>query len=259
MGGDSAVLHVDLTGKVALVTGSARGIGKSIALAMASAGADIILNDINQEGITETAREVTKLGRKATPYPGDVSKKAEVDRLVAEAIESFGRMDILVNNAGVVVRKPAEEYTEEDWDRVIDTNLKGVFNFSQAVGRQMIAKGKGGRIVNISSIMGLVALAPRASYVSSKGGIVALTRDLAVEWAKYGITVNSVCPGWVMTEMTEKYFAQEEVHKYLIDRIPLGRFATQADVTNLVLFLSSEQAGYITGASIPVDGGWTAQ
>lgn len=228
-------------------------------IAMARAGADIVLNDINLQSITEASREISGLGRKAVPYRGDVSLKAEVDKVVEEAAESFGRIDILVNNAGVVVRKPMEEYTEDDWDRVIDVNLKGVFNFSQAVGRKMIARGTGGRIINIASVMGLVALAPRASYVSSKGGIIALTRDLAAEWAKHNITVNSICPGWVKTEMTEKYFSQEDVRKYLLDRIPLGRFAEPTDIANMAVFLSSELAGYVTGQSIPVDGGWTIQ
>jgi NAD(P)-dependent dehydrogenase (short-subunit alcohol dehydrogenase family) len=252
-------LHINLTGKVALVTGGGRGIGRVIAATMARAGAVVILNDINIQSATDASQEIAKLGRRSAPFEADVSRKADVDRVVREAADSFGRIDILVNNAGVVVRKPAEDYTEEDWDRVIDTNLKGTFNFSQAVGRLMIQKGEGGRIISISSVMGLVALAPRASYVSSKGGIVALTRDLAAEWARHRITVNAICPGWVTTEMTEKYFSQPDVNKFLLDRIPLGRFAEPSDVANMALFLASDLAGYVTGQSIPVDGGWTIQ
>jgi NAD(P)-dependent dehydrogenase (short-subunit alcohol dehydrogenase family) len=252
-------MEIDLTGKVAMVTGSGRGIGKAIALALARSGADIVLNDIDKDTLTNASVEVANLGRRAIGFQADVVRKKEVDELAGRALDFLGKIDILVNNAGVVIRKPMEDYTEDDWDRVMDVNLKGVFNFSQAVGRQMIKRGSGGRIINIASIMGLVALAPRASYIASKGGIIALTRDLAAEWAKYNITVNSICPGWVKTDMTSQYFAQEDVSKFLLDRIPLGRFAEPDDIANLVVFLASDLSGYITGQSIPVDGGWTIQ
>jgi NAD(P)-dependent dehydrogenase (short-subunit alcohol dehydrogenase family) len=252
-------LQIDLTGKVAMVTGAGRGIGKSIALAMARSGADILPIDIDIQTLTNTSVEISKLGRKAIGFQVDVTRKNEVDDIARRALDFLGKIDILVNNAGVVVRKPMEDYTEDDWDRVLAVNLKGVFNFSQAVGRQMIKQGTGGRIINIASIMGLVALAPRASYTASKGGMIALTKDLAAEWAKHNITVNSICPGWVKTDMTAQYFAQEDVRKFLMERIPLGRFAEPDDVANLAVFLASDLSGYITGQSIPVDGGWTIQ
>ena len=252
-------MQIDLSGKAALVTGAGRGIGKTIALAFAQAGADIVLCDIDLQSLRNATVEVSHLGRKGFGFQVDVVRKAEVEAIATKALDFVGKIDILVNNAGIVVRKPMEEYTEDDWDRVMDVNLKGVFNFSQAVGRQMIKQGAGGRIINIASVMGLVALPPRASYVASKGGIIALTRDLAAEWAKHNITVNSICPGWVKTEMTEKYFAQEDVRKFLLDRIPLGRFAEPDDIANMATFLASDLSGYVTGQSIPVDGGWTIQ
>jgi len=251
-------LQIDLTGKVALVTGSGRGIGRAIAVALAGSGASLVLNDINPESISQVKDQLAALGTKTLTLRGDVSSRTEVEAMSKVATAEFGRVDILVNNAGVVVRKPMEDYTEDDWDRVIDTNLKGVFNFSQAVGRTMIPR-RTGRIINIASIMGEVALPPRASYVTSKGGIIAFTKNLAAEWARYNINVNSVSPGWTNTEMTGKYFAQEEVRRFLLERVPLGRFAEPSDIANLVLFLASDYSAYITGQNIFVDGGWTIQ
>jgi 2-deoxy-D-gluconate 3-dehydrogenase len=163
----------------------------------------------------------------------------------------------LVNNAGVVLRKPAEEITEEEWDKVIDINLKGTFLCAQTVGKAMIQRGDGGRIINIASIMGGVALPPRAAYCASKGGIIALTKDLAAEWAKYRVTVNTISPGWTVTEMTQAYFSQEEVRRFLLERIPLNRLGKPEDIANLAVFLASEYSEYITGQAIFVDGGWT--
>ena len=247
-------MQIDLTGKVALVTGSGRGKGRAIAVALAGSGASLVLNDINPESISQVKDQLAALGTKTLTLRGDVSSRTEVEAMSKVATAEFGHVDILVNNAGVVVRKPMEDYTEDDWDRVIDTNLKGVFNFSQAVGRTMIPR-RTGRIINIASIMGEVALPPRASYVTSKGGIIAFTKNLAAEWARYNINVNSVSPGWTNTEMTGKYFAQEEVRKFLLKRVPLGRFAEPTDIADLVLFLASEHSSYITGQNIFVDGG----
>jgi 2-deoxy-D-gluconate 3-dehydrogenase len=157
----------------------------------------------------------------------------------------------------LITRKPAEEITEEEWDKVIDINLKGTFLCAQTVGKAMIQRGEGGRIINIASIMGGVALPPRAAYCASKGGIIALTKDLAAEWAKYGVTVNTISPGWTVTEMTQAYFSQEEVRGFLLERIPLNRLGKPEDISNLAVFLASEYSGYITGQAIFVDGGWT--
>ncbi|MDA4121640.1 MAG: SDR family oxidoreductase [Thaumarchaeota archaeon] len=251
-------MQIDLTGKVGLVTGAGRGIGKAIAVAMARAGADMIPVDVDINTLKGTTVEISQLGRKSTGFQVEVSRLREVEDVVSKAVGFQGKIDILVNNAGVVIRKPMEEYSEADWDSVINTNLKGTFNFSQAVGRQMVKQGTGGRIINISSIFGLVALPPRASYSASKGAIVSLTRDLAAEWAKHKITVNAICPGWTKTEMTANYFAQEDVSKFLLERIPLGRFAEPEEIANLAMFLASDYSSYITGQGIPVDGGWTA-
>ncbi len=251
-------MQIDLSGKVALVTGSGRGIGRAIAVSLAGCGASIVLNDINPASMSAVKDHLIGLGTRTLALQGDVSDRTAVETMTKAATEAFERVDILVNNAGVVVRKPMEDYTEEDWDRVIDTNLKGVFNFSQAVGRTMIAR-RSGRIINIASIMGEVALPPRASYVTSKGGVIAFTKNLAAEWAKYNVTVNSVSPGWTNTEMTGNYFARDEVRRFLLERVPLGRFAEPIDIANVVAFIASDLSAYVTGQNIFVDGGWTIQ
>ena len=251
-------LQIDLTGKVAIVTGSGRGIGRAIALALAQSGADIILNDLDLPSIRKVSEEVRAFGRTGAPFAGDVSLKAEVDEVVKRGLDTFRNIDILVNNAGTIVRKPAEDFTEDDWDRVINVNLKGAFNFCHAVSKHMIAR-RYGRIINIASIMGEVALPPRASYCASKGGIIAVTKDLAAEWAKYGISVNSISPGWTVTELTNKYFAQEDVRKFLLERIPMNRFAQPNEIADVAVFLASDKASYITGQNFFVDGGWTSQ
>jgi NAD(P)-dependent dehydrogenase (short-subunit alcohol dehydrogenase family) len=251
-------LLIDLTGKVAIVTGSGRGIGRAIALALAQSGADIILNDVDLPSIVKVSEEVRALGRTGAPLAGNVSLKAEVDEVVKRSLDRFRNIDILVNNAGTIVRKPAEDFTEDDWDRVINVNLKGVFNFCHAISKHMIAR-RYGKIINIASIMGEVALPPRASYCASKGGVIAVTKDLAAEWAKYGISVNSISPGWTITELTGKYFAQEDVRKFLLERIPMNRFARPNEIADLAVFLASDKASYITGQNFCVDGGWTSQ
>jgi len=251
-------MRVDLTGKVALVTGAGRGIGKAIAAALARANACIVVNDVHLDTAEETANEIKALGGKALPVKADVSLREEVNDMVKNALMTFGKIDILVNNAGVITRKPAEEFLEAEWDKIINVNLKGVFLCSQIVTRHMIERGGGGKIINIASIMGGVALPPRSAYCASKGGVIALTRDLAAEWAKYNINVNAISPGWMAgTEITKLYFSQEDVRRFLLERIPLNRFGTAEDIANLVVFLSSEYSNYITGQNIYVDGGWT--
>jgi len=251
-------MRVDLTGKVALVTGAGRGIGKAIAAALARANACIVVNDVHLDTAEETANEIKALGGKALPVKADVSLREEVNDMVKNALMTFGKIDILVNNAGVITRKPAEEFLEAEWDKIINVNLKGVFLCSQIVARHMIERGGGGKIINIASIMGGVALPPRSAYCASKGGVIALTRDLAAEWAKYNINVNAISPGWMAgTEITKLYFSQEDVRRFLLERIPLNRFGTAEDIANLVVFLSSEYSNYITGQNIYVDGGWT--
>ncbi len=250
-------MQINLTGKVAIVTGAGRGIGKSIAKALAAAKGRVVVSDIDLKAATQVSGEIESAGGKAFPVKADVRHRGEIDHMVQEAIRKFGGVHILVNNAGVVSRKPAEELSEEEWERVIDINLKGTFLCAQTVAKVMMKEGRGGKIINIASIMGSVALPPRAAYCASKGGIIALTRDLAAEWARYGITVNAISPGWTVTEMTQSYFSQEEVHRFLLERIPLNRLGKPADVASLAVFLASEYSDYITGQAICVDGGWT--
>jgi NAD(P)-dependent dehydrogenase (short-subunit alcohol dehydrogenase family) len=251
-------LSISLENKIALITGAGRGIGRAIATTMAKAGADVLVNDLRAENCDQTAASVRESGRKAVIVEGDISNENDVRDFVQKGISNFGKIDILVNNAGVVGRKSIFDTTEKEWDQLLDVNLKGNFLCSKHVAETMKDQGVKGRIVNISSIMGEVALPPRPAYCASKGGIIALTRDLAAELAQYEINVNSVAPGWVETDLTASYFAQKNVHDYLIERIPLGRFCMPEEIANVVCFISSEYGRYITGQTIFVDGGWTA-
>ncbi|UCF92024.1 MAG: 3-oxoacyl-ACP reductase FabG [Desulfobacterales bacterium] len=250
-------MEIDLTGKVCIVTAAGRGIGKAIAANFAEAHAAVVINDIDLEAATQVSDLIESGGSRTRAIKADVAVAEDVNRLTAETLQTFGRIDILVNNAGVITRKPAEEITEAEWDRIIDVNLKGTFLCSQAVARHMIARRQGGKIINISSIMGNVALPPRSAYCASKGGIVMLTKDLAAEWAEHNIHVNAIAPGWTLTEMTQSYFAQDDVRRFLLERTPLKRFATPRDIAHTALFLASDLADYITGQTIHVDGGWT--
>lgn len=250
-------LQINLTGKVAIVTGAGRGIGKVIAKALAAAHAGVVVNDVDLNAAMQASKEIESSGGKALAAKADVRNRSEIHSMVQMAIRELGGIHVLVNNAGVILRKPAEEISEEEWNAVIDINLKGNFLCAQTVAKAMIKEGDGGRIINISSIMGSVALPPRAAYCASKGGIIALTKDLAAEWAKYRITVNTILPGWTITEMTQSYFSQEQVRQFLLERIPLNRLGKPEDVANLAVFLASDYSDYITGQAICVDGGWT--
>lgn len=246
-----------MKGKVAIVTGAGRGIGKAIAGALSGAHAAVVVNDVDLDAAEEVTRGIEASGGKALPVKADVRKAEEIDRMVEITVRELGGIHVLVNNAGIVLRKPAEEITEEEWDRVIDINLKGSFLCARAAAQAMMKTGQGGRIINISSIMGGVALPPRAAYCASKGGIVALTKNLAAEWAKHAITVNGIAPGWTVTEMTQSYFSQEPVRRFVLERIPLNRLGRPEDIAHAAVFLASEYSDYITGQTIYVDGGWT--
>ncbi|KPK89372.1 MAG: hypothetical protein AMJ94_12285 [Deltaproteobacteria bacterium SM23_61] len=250
-------MEINLKGKVAIVTGAGRGIGKAIAQALAGAHATVVVNDVDLGAAEEVARGIEASGGKALPVKADVRNEEEINRMVEITVRKLGGIHVLVNNAGIILRKPAEEIAEEEWDRVIDINLKGSFLCGRAAAQAMIKGGQGGRIINISSIMGGVALPPRAAYCASKGGIVALTKDLAAEWAKHAITVNAIAPGWTVTEMTQSYFSQEPVRRFVLERIPLNRLGKPEDIAHAAVFLASEYSDYITGQTIYVDGGWT--
>lgn len=250
-------LHISLEGKTAIVTGAGRGIGKAIAKALAAARAKVVVNDVDWDAAAQVSQEIEVRGGIAKPAKADVRVSSEIVQMFQMAVRELGGIHVLVNNAGIVLRKPAEEILEGEWDRVIDINLKGTFLCAQTAAKAMISEGKGGKIINISSIMGAVALPPRAAYCASKGGIINLTRDLAAEWAKYGIAVNGIAPGWTVTEMTQTYFSQEPVRQFLLERIPLNRLGKPEDIANLAVFLASDYSDYITGQTIYVDGGWT--
>ena len=249
-----------LKGKVAIVTGGGRGIGRAIALAFAREGAIVVVNDIDQAA-DDTAKEITSMGSQALAVKANVSNSEEVNKMIETVAGKFGRIDILVNNAGISMARPSEDLTEEEYDRVLDVNLKGVFLCSQAVGRVMI-KQKSGRIINISSTNGLFGQKARAAYDASKGGVVAITRSLAVEWAKNGVIVNSIAPGWVRTEMfahlERRGIYDQKAQRAMIREIPMKRLGDPTDIANTAIFLASDLCSYITGQIIVVDGGLTA-
>ena len=249
----------ELTGQVALVTGAARGLGRAISLALANAGADVALGlrDANAGG--DVTSEVEGMGRRALQLQMDVSRMDQVFRAVDDTVERFGRLDILVNNAGLGPQNPAEGVLEEDFDLTVAVNVKGTFFASQAAGRAMIAQGSG-RIINLSSQAGFVALPTESVYCLTKAAIVHLTRCLAVEWGRHGITVNAVAPTFISTPGTESALADPAFRADVLERIAgLHRVGEPMDVAGAVVFLASPAASLITGETILIDGGWTAR
>lgn len=250
----------DLTGKVALVTGARRGMGKSHALTLAGQGAKIVVTDISQEECQLVVDEIQKNGGEAIALKLDVSKKAEVEAVFAQVVDRFGRLDILVNNAGIYAPTPAIDMSEEDWDRTININLKGEFLCAQQAAKLM-AKNNWGRIINIASIAsGGVGVGIQASahYTASKGGIIGMTETLAIEWAPLGINVNAIAPGAIDTPMVGyAQMSKEEIDAMMAD-IPLKRVGKPVEVSAAIVFLASEEASYVTGSTVYVDGGWLA-
>jgi NAD(P)-dependent dehydrogenase (short-subunit alcohol dehydrogenase family) len=249
----------DVAGKVALVTGAARGIGREIAIALARAGADVALGFRDLAAAGDVADVIRALGRRALPLQMDVARPAEISGAVAQAVGHFGHLDILVNNAGIGPPNRAEMVTEADFDATLAVNLKGTFLVSQAVGRAMIAAGRGGRIVNLSSQAGFVALPTESVYCMTKAAIAHLTKCLAVEWAAHRINVNAVAPTFIRTPGTVKWLENEDFRRDLLARIPLGRVGDPPDVAASVVFLCSPAAAMITGTTLLIDGGWTAR
>ncbi len=243
---------MDFTNKVALVTGGARGIGRDIALELGKRGANIALVDVEVARAEQTAGEIESQGVRAKVYECDVSSFEDVDRVGKQALEDFGFVDFLVNNAGIVRDRLLMRMTPEDWNAVLSVNLTGTFNFCKVLSPQMLKKRQG-RIVNIASVIGLMGNAGQANYAASKAGIIGLTKTLAKEFAPRGITVNAIAPGFISTAMTETL--SDEVRAKMMEMIPLGRFGTGGDVANVVLFLFSSMANYITGQVINCDGG----
>jgi NAD(P)-dependent dehydrogenase (short-subunit alcohol dehydrogenase family) len=249
----------DLTGKVAVVTGAGRGLGRVIALGLARYGADVVVASRTLAQVQSVAREIEGLGRKAVALAVDTARKSEVADLAAAAQSLSGRVDILVNNAGIDINQPAIDYAEDEWDRILGTNLKGYFLCTQAIGRIMLAQHAGSIIMN-SSIYGLVGAADNLPYGASKGGVNQLTRMLAVEWAPQGVRVNAVAPGYMSRMSVEagKSGPGEEVERWVGRRTPLGRRGRPEELVGPVVFLASDAASYVTGAVLAVDGGWTA-
>jgi 2-deoxy-D-gluconate 3-dehydrogenase len=246
----------DLSGKVAVVTGANTGIGQAIAVALAEAGADVAC--VGRTPAEETVARIRQAGRRAEIVSADLSTIEPVARVVDETVAKLGRLDILVNNAGIIRRADAVDFTEADWDAVVDTNLKSVFFLCQAAGRHMIASG-GGRIINIASMLTFQGGIRVPSYTASKSGIGGLTKLLANEWAKHGVTVNAIAPGYIATNNTAALQADAARNAAIVDRIPAGRWGDPADLGGAAVFLASDAAAYVQGHILAVDGGWLAR
>ncbi|WP_174733894.1 3-oxoacyl-[acyl-carrier-protein] reductase [Mesobacillus harenae] len=242
-----------LEGKVALVTGGSRGIGREIALQLAKEGANVVVNYAGSEAkANEVADEIKSLGREAAAIQGDVANADAVAEMIKETVDRFGRLDILVNNAGITKDNLLMRMKESEWDDVINTNLKGVFLCTKAVSRQMM-KQRSGRIINISSVVGVSGNPGQANYVAAKSGVIGLTKTAAKELAPRGITVNAVAPGFITTDMTDKL--TEEVKTEMLKQIPLARFGEPGDIAKVVVFLASEDSSYMSGQTLHVNGG----
>ena len=242
----------NLNDKIALITGAGRGIGQAIALKLAADGADVAVVDLKPEFCTETCDKVRALGRRAWAYGADVSKAASVEETVAKVLADCGKVDILVNNAGITKDTLLMRMSEADWDMVLDINLKGTFLFTKALAREFVRQ-RSGRIVNIASVIGLVGNAGQCNYGASKAGVIGLTKSVARELASRSVTCNAVAPGFIETKMTAAL--SEDIRQKLMTQIPLRRLGSPEDVANAVHFLASDQAAYITGQVLTVDGG----
>ena len=246
----------DLSGKVAIVTGTSRGLGQYFGRALAQAGADLVITSRDPSRLTAFKEEIEGFGRRALPLKLDVLNEADIANMVRAAIDEYGRIDILVNNAGLNIRHPAVEFTWKEWDTVLNTNLKGAFFVAQAVGREMM-KRKYGRIINIGSCTCVFGMEGISAYCASRGGILQMSRSLAAEWGRHGVTVNVLAPGWFKTTQNKVLYDNAKWVEYITDRIPLGRPGQPSDLDGTIIFLASDASAYITGQIILVDGGFT--
>jgi 2-deoxy-D-gluconate 3-dehydrogenase len=244
-----------LDGQVALVTGASAGMGAAMAIALAEAGADVAVHG-NSRSPADTAARIESRGRRAMQVTGDLADRAVSGRLVGDVVSHFGRLDILVNNAGLIKRAPAADYTDEDWDRVIEVDLTSAFRLARAAGTHMIGAGRGGRIINISSLLAFQGGITVPAYAAAKGGLAQLTKALANEWASKDINVNAIAPGYIETDVTAALRADVVRNKQILDRIPAGRWGQPGDMAGAVLFLASSASSYVHGHVLAVDGGW---
>jgi NAD(P)-dependent dehydrogenase (short-subunit alcohol dehydrogenase family) len=244
----------DLSGRVAVVTGASRGLGQYFGRALARAGADLVITSRTLDSLLPFRKEIEDLGRKAVPVELDVRNHASIQRMAESAEQAYGKIDILVNNAGCNVRKAAVDITWDDWNLVLDTNLRGAFFVAQAIARKMIARGYG-RIINIGSVTSVFGYAGLAPYTASRGGVKQLTMSLADDWGPHGVTVNCLAPGWFRTEQTKVLYENKEWVDYICDRIPVKRPGHPNDLDGAVVFLASEESRYVTGQTLLVDGG----
>jgi 2-deoxy-D-gluconate 3-dehydrogenase len=254
---DMILDKMSLNGKVGIVTGASKGLGRSMALGLAEAGADLALVSRGMPDLMKIADEVEKLGRKVLPISADVSDLKQIDEVIEKVLAEFGKIDILVNNAGTTVRLNIEDFTEEAWDTVMDLNLKGAFFCAQAVGKVMIKQGKG-KIINTASLLSAIGGPKTVAYAAAKGGIAQITRCMAVEWSKYNININAIAPGYFRTPLTKPLQDDPERSAKILSRIPMQRWGDPDDLKGIVVFLASEASDYVTGQVIFVDGGWMA-
>jgi NAD(P)-dependent dehydrogenase (short-subunit alcohol dehydrogenase family) len=247
-----------LDGRVAVVTGASRGIGRAIALALAEAGADVALAGRDVARLDAVAGEIRGGGRRAVAVPTDVTNRAQVDALVARTVDELGGLDVVVNNSGVVSSLPLLEVTDEEWDRVLDTNLRGVFLVTRAAGRHLVEQGSG-KVVNVASNFAFKGVAGHAAYCASKAGVVGFTRAMAVEWARYGVQVNALAPGYVETDLNAEVRADPEAEARIVRSVPARRMGTAGEFGPWAVLLASPASDYMTGETVTIDGGLTAR
>jgi NAD(P)-dependent dehydrogenase (short-subunit alcohol dehydrogenase family) len=246
-----------LEGKTAVVTGGTSGIGRALSLGLAEAGADVVATARREQNVNETANEIEALGRKTLRVTSDVCDRGSLERLLAATLEKFGKVDILVNCAGIIKRTPTIDIGEDDWNNIINTNLTGTLRACQVFGRPMLERGYG-RIINIASLNSFVALSEVAAYAASKAGVASLTRSLAVEWSKKGVTVNAVAPGVFRTDLNAKLLDSSPRGQELLMRTPMGRFGKTEELIGATVYLASDSASFVTGQVLVVDGGFLA-
>lgn len=247
----------DLTGKVAVVTGASRGFGRTFALTLAAAGADVVVTARTRDALEATRAEVRALGRRCELFLADVTREADCDALADFAVQTFGRLDVHVNNAGMNLRSPAVDYPIEIFDQVVATNMRGYFLCARAAGRHMLRQ-RSGSVIMISSILGTVALTGQSGYSASKGAVNQLTKVMALEWAKDNVRVNAIAPAYFLTELTRPLFEDPERRAFIDERTPMGRWGEPHELAGSLLFLASDASSFITGHTLLVDGGWTA-